>query len=164
LGKGSTFYFTLPMAKGDKREVQFQFILDREFRRAEGHHSPLTLFLIEVMDQRAKVRDALVGQLEEKVKRSLYREADIVVRGGDPKLLAALCEADLKGAQVIRRRIEEQIQRHPVKGRATPPAISSQSGDGHLPRRCCFRRGTVRESQRTSGRVRNEHEEDFICG
>jgi hypothetical protein len=31
------------------------------------------------------------------------------------KILAALCEADLKGAQVIRRRIEEGIQKRSVE-------------------------------------------------
>jgi GGDEF domain-containing protein len=32
------------------------------------------------------------------------------------KILAALCEANLKGAQVIRQRIQEEIRKRPAEG------------------------------------------------
>jgi GGDEF domain-containing protein len=61
--------------------------------------------------------------LEEKVKKSLYRKADIVVRREKEKILAVICEADFNGAQVIRQRIEEEIQKQFVKGRDNPLVI-----------------------------------------
>ena len=39
------------------------------------------------------------------------------------KILAALCEADLKGAQVIRQRIEEGIQKIPVGGEGAAAVV-----------------------------------------
>jgi signal transduction histidine kinase len=40
LGKGTTFTFTLPMSKGEKRDLHFRSILGREFQRApEGQCS-----------------------------------------------------------------------------------------------------------------------------
>jgi len=122
-GKGSTFTFTLPMSKGEKRDIHFRFILDREFRRAQKNSSPLTLFLIEVMDERAEVKDALLDQLEEKVKQCLWRNSDITLRREHEKLLAAICEADLKGAQAIQQRIEEKVLKNLTKDLDPPPVI-----------------------------------------
>lgn len=121
--KGSIFTFTLPISKGERREVGFRFILDREFLRARQSDSPLTLFLIEVLHHRSEVRDVLFAQLEVKVKESLSRMADIVLVRDKEKLLAVLFEADLKGAQVIKRRIEEEVQKHPMKGGDLAPVI-----------------------------------------
>jgi two-component system, sensor histidine kinase and response regulator len=123
LGKGSTFTFTLPMSKGEKRDLHFRFILDREFRRAQKNSCPLTLFLIEVMDEGAEVKDTLLDPLEEKVKQCLWRNSDITLRREHEKLLAAICEADLKGAQAIQQRIEEKVLKYFTKGFDPPPVI-----------------------------------------
>ena len=121
--KGSTFTFTLPISEGERREPRFRFILDKEFKRAQENDSPLTLFLIQVLDERGEVEKALLDQLEEKVKQCLCREADILLRREKEKILAALCEANLKGTQVIRQRIEEEIQKHPLKGQGAPVLV-----------------------------------------
>jgi len=123
VGKGSTFTFTLPISEGERREPHFRFILDKEFQRAQENDSPLTLFLIQVLDERGEVEKALLDKLEEKVKQCLCREADILLRREKEKILAALCEANLKGTQVIRQRIEEEIQKYPLEGQGAPVLI-----------------------------------------
>jgi signal transduction histidine kinase len=123
VGKGSTFTFALPLAEGERREPHFRFILDKEFQRAQENDSPLTLFLIQVLDERGEIEKILLDKLEEKIKQCLCRNADILLRREKEKILAALCEANLKGVQVIRQRIEEEIQKHPLEGRGGPLLI-----------------------------------------
>ncbi len=116
VGKGSTFTFTLPVSEGERRDPYFRFILDKEFHRVEENDAPLTLFLFEVSDEKGEVKNALLDELEEKIRQCLCRKADILLRREKEKILAALCEADLKGAQVIRQRIEEGIQKYASGG------------------------------------------------
>jgi signal transduction histidine kinase len=123
VGKGSTFTFILPASKGEKRDPHFRFILDREFCRAQEKQTPFTLFLLELLDERGDVGEPSLDQLEEKVKKCLCRKGDIVLRREREKVLAVLCEADVKGAQVIRQRIEEEIQKHFIEGSGNPPII-----------------------------------------
>ena len=123
MGKGSTFTFTLPLAEGERREPRFRFILDKEFQRAQENDTPLTLFLIKVLDEGREVKEALLDQLEKKIKQCLCRKADILLRREKEKILAALCEANLTGAQVIRQRIEEDVQKHPSEGQGAPVLI-----------------------------------------
>ncbi len=122
-GKGSTFTFTLPIPEGERRDLHFRFIFDKEFQRAQEGDAPLTLFLIEVLDERGEVKRALLDQLEEQIKQCLCRKADILLRREKEKILAALCEADLNGAQVIRRRIEEGIRKRFVERQEADVAI-----------------------------------------
>ena len=123
LGKGSTFTFSLPISQDERRDPYFRLILDKEFQRALENDAPLTLFLIEVLDERGEVRETLLNELEKRVKQCLCRKADILLRREKEKILAALCEANLKGAQVIRQRIEEGIQKIPVEGQEASAVI-----------------------------------------
>jgi len=123
IGKGSTFTFTLPISEGERRDLHFRFILDREFQRVQETDSSLTLFLIEIMDQKDEVKDILLEKLEESLKKCLCRRADIVLRRKREKLLAALCEADVKAAGIIRRRLEQAIQNNPDVSLDSPPVI-----------------------------------------
>jgi signal transduction histidine kinase len=123
IGKGSTFTFTLPVSKGEKRDPHFRFALDGAFQRAQENFSSLTLFLIEVLDERAEAKDALLDQLEETVKKCIYRKLDIVLQREKEKILSVICEVDLQGAQVIRQRIEGEIQKHFIKDSDNPPVI-----------------------------------------
>jgi len=123
LGKGSTFTFSLPISQDERRDPYFRLILDKEFQRALENDAPLTLFLIEVLDERGEVKETLLNQLEERIKQCLCRKADILLRREKEKILAALCEADLKGAQIIRQRIEEGIQKPPIGGQEAAVVI-----------------------------------------
>jgi len=123
LGKGSNFTFTLPISKGERREPYFRYIFDREFRRARQNLSPLTLFLIEILDQANEVNGALLDQLEEGIRKCLCRKADILLRQKKQKILAAFCEADLKGTQVILQRIEGVIEKNLMHGWDLKPVI-----------------------------------------
>jgi GGDEF domain-containing protein len=112
MGKGSTFTFTLPVSQHERRDPHFRFILDKEFQQAQKNSASLTLFLIEVSDQGGEVKEALLHELEENVKQCLWRKADILLKREREKMLAALCEADLEAARVIRQRMEEGIRNH----------------------------------------------------
>jgi GGDEF domain-containing protein len=122
VGKGSTFIFTLPISTGERREPHFRFILDKEFQRAQENDAPLTLFLIQVLNERGEVEESSLDQLEKAIKQCLCRKADILMRREKEKILAALCEANLKGTQVIRQRIEEEIHKQQLSTQG-PPAI-----------------------------------------
>ncbi len=115
VGKGSAFTFTLPISQGERRDPHFRFVLDKEFHQAQEKNAPLTLFLIQVLDEGGEMKEVILSKLEENVKQCLCRKADILLRREKEKILAALCEANLKGAQVIRQRIEEGIQKHPLE-------------------------------------------------
>ena len=123
IGKGSTFTFTLSISEGERRDLHFRFILDREFQRVQDTQSSLTLFLIGIMDQKDEVKDALLNTLEESLKKCLCRRADIVLRRKKEKLLAALCEADLKAAGIILRRVEQAIRNNPDVSVESPLVI-----------------------------------------
>jgi signal transduction histidine kinase len=120
-GKGSTFTFTLPLSRGEKREPQFRFILDWEFRRAQENHTPFTLFLIEVSNRSGKPQDVQLNQIEEMLKKCFCRKGDILLRREQDNIWAAFCQADLKGAQVIRQRINGEVQNHFIEGWDQPP-------------------------------------------
>ena len=113
----------MPLSRGEKREPQFRFILDWEFRRAQESHTSFTLFLIEGLDQTGKPENNPSSQLEEVLKKCFGRKRDILFKRDRDTIWAAFCEADLKGAQVIRQRIEGEIQKHFMKGYDQPPVI-----------------------------------------
>jgi signal transduction histidine kinase len=123
MGKGSTFTFTLPVSQHERRDPHFRFILDKEFHQAQENNAPLTLFLIEVLDQGGEVKDALLSQLEKNIKQCLWRKADILLKREREKILAAFCGANLEGSRVIRRRIEEGIQNRPFEPGGTSVLI-----------------------------------------
>jgi signal transduction histidine kinase len=123
VGKGSTFTFTLPVAQGERRDLHFRFILDKEFHQAQENNAPLTLFLIQVLDEGGEVKEVSLSKLEENVKQCLCRKTDILLRREKEKMLAALCEANLEGARVIRQRIQEGVQNHPLETGEAPIVI-----------------------------------------
>lgn len=116
VGKGSAFTFTLPVSEGERREPHFRYVLDREFRRAQKNDLPLSLFLIELANQKKEIEDDSLAQLENRIRQSFCRKGDILLRRKGENILVALCEADAKGVHAIRQRMEEDIQKGPIKG------------------------------------------------
>jgi hypothetical protein len=125
VGKGSLFTFTLPIPQKERKDLPFRSVLDREFRRAQENLSPLTLFLLQV-EEREERKDDFLEEVEKEMKKCLCRKSDILTRGRE-KRWAAICEADRKGAQVIRHRMEENFKETPVLkiGAATYPDDAS---------------------------------------
>jgi two-component sensor histidine kinase len=122
VGKGSRFTFTLPISQGEKKELPFRSVLDREFRRAQENHSPLTLFLFEV-EEGEETNAAFLEETEKEMKKCLCRKADILYRREGEKRWAAICEADRKGAGVIRQRIAENFKKKPPQGQSLSPVL-----------------------------------------
>jgi GGDEF domain-containing protein len=133
--------------RGEKREPQFRFILDLEFRRAQENHTPFTLFLIEVSNQRGKPQDAQLDQIAEMLKKCFCRKGDILLRRERDNIWAAFCQADLKGAHVIRQRIEGEIQKHFTEGWDHPLVIKVGAAtypEEAITKRELFRRARTR--------------------
>ncbi len=122
-GKGSTFTFTLPISEGEKRDLRFRSVFDREFQRALENHTPLTLFLIEVFEKDSDIKDKILRQLDELSRKFFCRSADIILKREKEKILAAMCDTDSKGAQIIYKRFEEEIQKRFTKAQDEPPVI-----------------------------------------
>lgn len=123
VGEGSTFTFTLPISQGERRETHFRYILDREFRRAQQNQTPLSLLLAEVSDQQREDKELILQELEKIARASICRKSDIIFFRERDKILAALLGVDKEGAQVVRRRLEENIQRNLLKLAQSPPLI-----------------------------------------
>jgi GGDEF domain-containing protein/two-component sensor histidine kinase len=123
VGKGSTFTFTLPIAEGERRDLHFRFVFEKEFQRAQETHSPLSLFLVDVLGAKDEEKEAIINQLEDLARESLCRKTDVVIRREKEKIIAALCGVDLKGARVIRERLEGEIQKQFMAGREPPLMI-----------------------------------------
>jgi signal transduction histidine kinase len=149
LGKGSTFTFTLPGFAGEKRDLRFRFVLDKEFERAQENQSHLTLFLIEAQDERTGMKEIILEQLEDRVKRCLCRKADIMLKREKDRILAALCEADLKGSRVIRQRMEEVVKKVFVNGSDVSPLI--RIGSATYPEEALSKRDLFRKAKERLG-------------
>jgi signal transduction histidine kinase/GGDEF domain-containing protein len=144
-GKGSVFTFTLPVSEGERREPHFRFILDREFHRAQKNDSPLSLFLIELVDRKKEREGELLTELETRIKQALCRKGDILLRRKQDKMLVALCETGSKGAWAIRQRMEDEIQKIPIK--KPDGALVINIGAATFPEEALSKRGLFRKAK-----------------
>ncbi|MBM4339952.1 MAG: response regulator [Deltaproteobacteria bacterium] len=145
VGKGSAFTFTLPASKGERRESQFRFMLDKAFNRAQKNDSPLSLFFIESLGQKKEIEDESLKELELRIKQSLCRKGDVLMRRKQEKMLFALCEADLKGVQAIRQRIEEDLRKNPIETADGP--LSIKIGVATFPEEALSKRELFRKAK-----------------
>ncbi len=123
-GKGSTFTFTLPISRGERRDVHFRYILDREFQRARDSQTPLALLLVEIVDSRGEEKDLILPELEKIAKESICRKSDIILVREREKILAALLGVDKGGAQIVRERLQENIAEKLSTKWQPPPQVA----------------------------------------
>jgi signal transduction histidine kinase len=159
VGKGSTFTFTLPTQKGERRDAYFRLTLDREFKKSETENGPLTLFLIEVSAPTNEMKEALLSQLEERVKKCLCRKADVLLKREKEKLLAAFCTTDRNGAQVILGRIKENIRGFLLSSGDQPPVVNI--GVATYPEEVQCKRELFRLAKKRLKDEKNELENDI---
>jgi signal transduction histidine kinase len=146
VGKGSTFTFTLPIAEEERRDLHFRFVFDKEFQRAQETHSPLSLFLIDVLSAKDEEKEAIVNQLEDLARENLCRKTDVVIRREKEKIIAAFCGVDLNGARVIRGRLEGEIQKQFLAGRKNPLMINV--GSATYPDEALSKKDLFRQAQK----------------
>jgi hypothetical protein len=161
-GKGSTFTFTLPLSQGERREPQFRSIFDEEFKRAQANQTPLTLFLVESTEGDGKTSTGLPEILEERVKKWFCRKSDRVITRRHERWLVALCEADLKGALAIRKRIEEGLKRNGLEGKDWISKV--RIGFATYPEEAASKRDLFRIAKARLRRQEDESEEDSDRG
>jgi signal transduction histidine kinase/GGDEF domain-containing protein len=149
--KGSVFTFTLPASEGERREPHFRFVLDREFHRVEKNDASLSLFLISLADRQHEIEEELLKQLESRLRQSLCRKGDMLLRRKQDTVLVALCETDRKGAMAIRQRMEEDILKNPIKGRGDPLKI--KIGTATFPEETITKRDLFRKAREELRRI-----------
>lgn len=115
---GSRFCFTLLTCKGERRDLGFRFLFDKEFQRAKQNYSILSILavLIEGFQSiRQKVgkekADIILKQVEAAVDESLYHKADTFAHYKQGEIFVVFCDAEKKGVEVICKRIKENIVR-----------------------------------------------------
>jgi GGDEF domain-containing protein len=115
-----------------------------------------------MLDATDEVKEALFGPLEESVKKCLCRKEDILLRREKEKLLAVFVETDRKGAQVIRRRIEEEIKNFLGPGGDPAPVI--KVGVATYPEEAVGKRELFQLAKERLMGEKNELEKDIDCG
>jgi diguanylate cyclase (GGDEF)-like protein len=124
LGKGSTFYFSLPIFSDDE---YFSERLSDEIKRAQFNRIPLSLVILAIEDYE-KINaqfshDELLNilfQVEIIAKKTVRRPNDIVVRFKKGEILAILADTNKDGAYVLARRVQDALQEVEFK---TPQGI-----------------------------------------
>lgn len=162
VGKGSTFTFTLPVSKGERREPHFRLAFDEAFKRAQSNQTSLTLFLIEWPEGDRDLAPGLREAVEEGVKKWFCRRSDQIISHKHERWMVALCHADLKGALTIRKRIEEAL-----KGNGSPVGNLSSMvriGFATYPEEATSKRDLFRIAKGRLRRQEHEHQEDSDRG
>lgn len=158
VGKGSTFTFTLPVSQGERREPHFRFVFDEEFLRAQSSQSPLTLFIMESPEVEGSPLSEFAETMEERVKKWFCRKSDRIITHKHERWLLALCNADLKGALAIRRRIEDALRRNgsPVES----PSSRVRIGFATYPEEAATKRDLFRIAKERLRRQEHEPQKD----
>jgi GGDEF domain-containing protein len=76
-----------------------------------------------VPQQTAKPENGQRLRLEETLKKCFVRKGDILFKRERDNIWAAVCEAGLEGARVIRERIKGEIQKHFMEAGDPSPVV-----------------------------------------
>jgi diguanylate cyclase (GGDEF)-like protein len=139
--RGCRFCFTLPVHSRERRDPAFRWVFDRELYAARKSHQSLSLIAI-VLDNFKQVEmsaakdetDAFLAESEEVIKKSLFRQTDVVVHRKERDMFVVFCHADSSGASAITDRIESNLRSSAVKwGKTAFESIRFRAGFAAYP-------------------------------
>ncbi len=105
LGRGSTFYFTVPVYSD---ELNLQESFEEAILRANEDGTPLALVLVNISnfplvqkEHGEDIAEQLITTIQEIIRSKLRRKDDVVIRGNQEGLIAVLAQSDQDGARAI---------------------------------------------------------------
>jgi diguanylate cyclase (GGDEF)-like protein len=113
---GSRFCFTIPAYEGERRDPNLRLVLDREVQQARKNQCALSLIaiavdnFISIQQQNGDANaQSMLDELENSIKNSVYRQADVFVSHKKGEILVVICETERKGAEIVCSRIEKNL-------------------------------------------------------
>jgi diguanylate cyclase (GGDEF)-like protein len=132
LGKGSTFFFTLPIYTED--EYFIERIAD-EIKHARENRNPLSLVVLAIKNFQAiraqLSNDELLGLLfdiEAVAKKTVRRPSDVVIRFKKGEILAILADTHREGAFALAGRVRDSLQEFQFKSAKGAFSLSFETG------------------------------------
>lgn len=132
LGKGSTFFFTLPIYS---EEEYFIERLADEIRHARENHISLSLVVLGIKDfstvKAPLSPDELLGllfDLESIAKKTVRRPNDIVIRFKKGEILAILADTHKEGAHILAHRVIDSLQEYELHSNKTSMKLNFEFG------------------------------------
>lgn len=118
LGKGSEFYFRIPIYRKD---IELNFILDEEISKYKTHHLSFSLILIRLKNFEKlkqtlldKEWEELNGEIIERVKKTVRGPRDRISHYKEGEFLAIIAETNREGALKIIKRIKDAVEKDEV--------------------------------------------------
>ncbi|MCM8766330.1 MAG: ATP-binding protein [Candidatus Omnitrophica bacterium] len=113
VGKGSEFYFRIPVYK---KNIELNFILDEEINKYKIHHVSFSLILLRIQkceELRKSLWDkeweVLNQRIEEVIRRTVRGPKDRISHYQEGEFLAVIAETNREGALKIVERINEAV-------------------------------------------------------
>ncbi|MEW6008552.1 MAG: ATP-binding protein [Candidatus Omnitrophota bacterium] len=132
LGKGSTFFFALPIY--NEEEYFLERILD-EIKRSRINRSPVSLVVLAIKnfpDTKAGLSAdellSLLFDLETIAKKTVRRPNDIVIRFKKGEILAILADTHKEGAYALGGRVRDMLQNYEFKSSRGPIKLHFEIG------------------------------------
>ncbi|MGE4357309.1 MAG: ATP-binding protein [Candidatus Omnitrophota bacterium] len=127
VGKGSEFYFRLPVYRKD---VEFNFMLDEEINKYKTHQIGFSLIFFKLHKYEELRRnlfekewEELNKRIEEIVKRTVRGPKDRVSHYREGEILVVIAETDREGAGKIVERIRDAIDRDEFINKISPVSL-----------------------------------------
>ncbi len=128
LGKGSEFYFRLPVYRKD---IELNFIIDEQINKFKTHHTSFSLILMRLKNYEALKQtllkreiESIAQRLEELVKRTVRGPEDRISRYCEGEFIAVIAGTNRDGATKIVERIKEAADKEEFIPDVTPLELS----------------------------------------